>query len=284
MTGAGGFIGGHTALALTRAGHQVFPLDKRWDTSTVSLAVVDDVRSARPDVIVHLGAQCSTGRSLQDPWLDFTDNAVGTVNLAEAARLAGNIPVIFTSTCKVNRGVDGQVAPLGLSKKIGEDYLRMYDRVYGVPSVVLRPSTVYGPGQDGSAEAGWVTWFARAAVKGLPVVVNGDGRQTRDVLYVDDMVALLVDIVTNFDEYHDAFTGPVPVGGGDANEVGLLELLGELGHSDIEYGPLPVGDIARVASSNWLVSSVRGWAPTVGWRDGLARTVAWLREEGADRG
>lgn len=280
-TGSQGFIGGRLCRALGRAGCHSFGLDKRIGSSTADLdGLVLRLQAERPDVIVHLGAQCSTQRSFDDPHSDFIDNALGTVNVAEAARQAGGIPVVYVSTCKVTAGADSRVAPLGMSKMIGEDYLRLYRQEHNLPSVILRPSTVYGPGQDGTSESGWVTWFARAAVGGVPITVNGDGRQSRDVLFVDDFVDLLVDVATHFDDYDDALRGAwAPVGGGHDNEVSLLALLAELGHTAVMHGPPLPADLRRVVTDNWLVSSVRGWKPTVGWRDGLARTVAWLKEE-----
>lgn len=281
VTGAAGFIGRHLMKALH--GHTVYGVDKRWDLSTADgprLAKL--VADWRPDVIVHLGAQCSTARSLADPAGDFVDNAVGTVNVAEAARRSG-VPVVFTSTCKVQAGFDGRVAPLGMSKLVAEDYLRLYRREHDVYSVILRPSTVYGPGQDGTAESGWLTWFAKANLAGQRIEVAGDGSQSRDVLYIDDMVALLVDVVEHFDDYDDALRGTwAPVGGGPGNEVSLLAVLAELGHTDIGWVPRQPADLQRVVTRNELIGSVRGWAPKVGWRDGLARTRAWLQQEAVD--
>jgi nucleoside-diphosphate-sugar epimerase len=271
VTGAAGFIGSHLTVALTRRGHEVFSVDKRWGSPTTDLPqLVRQVDRCRPDVIAHLGASCSTSVSLREPAVDFTDNVVGTFNVAEAVRWAGGGSVVFMSSVKVQSGHDGLVAPLGLSKRIGEDYLRMYGDLYGLPFVINRPSTVYGPGQDGSAEAGWVSWFARAALDGAEVVVNGDGSQSRDILYIDDMVALLVDQVEHVDAY---VGGTYPVGGGEANEVSLTALLAELGHSAVTHGPRLPGDLQRVVTDNTAVSAVRGWQPTVGWRDGLARTL-----------
>jgi nucleoside-diphosphate-sugar epimerase len=294
VTGAAGFIGTHLCAALDGRGHHVVAVDKRWGGSTADLGgLLEEMQGsllAAPavvDMVVHLGAQCSTSRSLADPVGDFVDNALGTVNVAEASRRAGGVPIVFTSTCKVAAGHDGRVAPLGLSKRVGEEYLRLYRQLYGVPSVILRPSTVYGPGQDGSAESGWVSWFARAVVSGLPIEVTGDGTQSRDVLFIDDMVALLVDVVEHFAAYDVAGSrqpgGVFEVGGGADNEVGLNRLLAELirgqpdFRSDVTYVDRPPGDLYQVVSDNKAVSAVTGWKPTVGWRDGLARTYEWMR-------
>ena len=279
VTGAAGFIGRHLVNALNRREHTTVGLDKRWNVSTADLPDLGRFLAAAPpvDLIAHLGAQCSTARSLADPVGDHTDNAKGTVNVAEVAR-RGGMPVLYVSTVKVLPGHDGLIAPLGLSKRVGEDYLNLYRNLYGVPSVILRPSTVYGPGQRGTSESGWVTWFASAAVTHRRVEVAGDGTQSRDILYIADFVALLVDIIERFPAYATG-DGPYEVGGGPDNEVTLLGLLSELGHTGITHVPRLPGDLQRVVSDNTRVTSVAGWQPATAWRDGLARTLTHLRGE-----
>ena len=280
VTGAKGFIGRHLVRELLGRDHEVGLNDKRWGMSTADPGWLDHEVTRNAELIVHLGAQCSTAASLRDPAGDFVDNALGTVNVAEASRRAGGVPIVYVSTVKVDPGPDGLVAPLGRSKLVGEEYLRLYHDLYGVRHVTLRPSTVYGPGQDGTADSGWVTWFARAALTGQRIELAGDGSQSRDVLYIDDFVALLVDIVEHFTEYSPPLCSRrYAVGGGVENEVSLNGLLAELGHKDVIYVPTPPGDLHRVVTNNARVSAVRGWAPSVGWRDGLARTMEWLKGE-----
>lgn len=280
VTGAAGFIGSHTVVTLQQRGHTVTTMDKRTGTPTTdydALAVILD--ASRPDVIAHLGASCSTQDSLTDPAADFHDNALGTFNVAEAARQAGGIPVLYTSTVKVYPGADGLVAPLGLSKTVGEEYLTLYRALYGQPSVILRPSTVYGPGQTGSPEAGWVTWFLKAFLTQQPITIHGDGTQSRDVLHVDDFTRLLVDIVEHFGDYDRG--EPYDVGGGPANEVGLLDLVRLLEastgarHPVVHDKRLP-GDLQRVVTDNTDITAVRGWAPAVDWAAGVRETLAWV--------
>lgn len=276
VTGAAGFIGGHLYTQLAERRHTVIPVDKRHGSSTVDADFLHYVMDrARPDVIVHLGASCSTRVSLRDPAADFHDNAVGTFNVAEAARQAGGIPVLFTSSVKVHPGADGKVAPLGLSKRVGEDYLRLYGSLYGLPHVILRPSTVYGPDQDGSPEAGWVTWFLRAYLDQQQITINGDGTQSRDILHVDDFIALLVDQVEHFDAYAGR---TYDVGGGPDNEASLLALLALLGHRGYVHGERLPGDLQRVVTDNTAVTAVRGWKPQVPWKDGVLATLDSMRE------
>jgi CDP-paratose 2-epimerase len=277
VTGALGFIGSHLTTRLAAHGHTVTPLDKRHGSTTTDPELLPAViRYTRPDVIAHLGASCSTSISLADPGADFRDNAIGTFNVCEAAHRAGNIPVLYTSTVKVHPGADGKIAPLGLSKKIGEDYLRLYGDLYELPHVILRPSTIYGPGQDGSPEAGWVTWFLRAYLDQQPITVHGDGTQSRDILHIDDFTTLLVDIVENFDAYQGR---TYDVGGGPHNEVSLRALLAHLGHTDTVHGPRLPGDLQRVVTDNTAISTVRGWKPCVPWKDGVLATLDHLRRQ-----
>lgn len=280
VTGAAGFIGSHLYTLLGEHGHTVTPVDKRHGRSTSDLDFLRWViGDSRPDVIAHLGASCSTQSSLTDPVRDFHDNAVGTFNVCEAARRAGGIPVVYTSTVKVHPGNDGLIAPLGQSKLVGEQYLRLYRDLYDVPSVVLRPSTVYGPGQDGSPEAGWVTWFLRAFLDRKPITIHGDGTQSRDILFIDDFTRLLVDIVENFDAYQTST--PYEVGGGPDNEVSLLDLIKAWEHDTGTQHPvthdarLP-GDLQRIVQDNTAITAVRGWAPTKDWVSGVRATLDWL--------
>ena len=282
VTGSEGFIGRHTARCLHERGHHVTAMDKRNQLSTADLSILQRIVDAtEPEVIVHLGASCSTTVSLRSPAADFTDNVVGTFNVAEAARRAGGVPVLFVSSVKVQPGVDGLVAPLGLSKRVGEDYLRLYGDLYELPHVILRPSTVYGPGQDGSAEAGWVTWFLRAFWQRKQITLYGDGTQSRDILYIDDFTTLLIDIVEHFDAYQGR---TYDVGGGPDNELSLLDLLHawerDVGaRPNVVHGERLPGDLQRVVTDNAAISGVRGWKPTTSWLDGVRQTLAWIGDQ-----
>jgi nucleoside-diphosphate-sugar epimerase len=270
VSGDAGFIGGRLRERLTRLGHQVRGMDARNMASTADYPKLEStVDSFSPHVIVHCGASCSTRISLEKPRADFVFNAVGTVNVAEVARTHGNIPVLYTSTVKVNPGQDGLVAPLGLSKKVGEDYLALYRDLYGLPVVTLQPSTVYGPGQLGDRNLGWVSHFVRSAVEGKRIELYGSGDQTRDVLFIDDFVDLVVDILNNFDRYEG---GIYPVGGGPSNEISLVQLLHHLGITQWTRKPALPTDLGRVVTDNSAVTGIRGWKPTTGWVDGVRKT------------
>lgn len=270
VSGDKGFIGSKTALALAALGHPVGSADKKSGISTAHAELFElRVKSFKPDLIVHMGASCSTRISIEKPAMDFTDNAVGTFNVAEVARTHGSIPVLYTSTCKVEAGADGLVAPLGLSKKVGEEYLNAYRKLFGLPVVILQPSTIYGPGQKGDRNLGWVSHFIRCAVEGAQPVVYGTGEQTRDILYIDDFIRLIVDIVENFEIYEGQ---TYPVGGGAENEVSLNTLLHHLGLNQYTRQPAMPSDLVQVVQDNSLISSVNGWSPSTHWKSGVQKT------------
>ena len=167
------------------------------------------------NVIVHLAAQVAVTTSVTNPREDFEINALGTFNLVEAARLSGSKPVVlYASTNKVYGGMEEVKtvekddryeyadypygipetlsldfhSPYGCSKGTGDQYVRDYSRIYGLPSVVLRQSCIYGTHQFGMEDQGWVAWFVIAAITGKPITIYGDGKQVRDILFVDDLL------------------------------------------------------------------------------------------------
>lgn len=266
VTGAAGFIGSHLMDRLDKA----VGMDKVWGASTVDSEKLDFIiRQRSVEMIVHLGANCSSQISLRNPRVDFTDNVVGTFNVCEAAR-EYKIPVIFNSTMKVYPGDDGLVPPYGLSKNVGEEYLVTYGSLYGVRYLINRPSSVYGPRQNGSDDGGWVTWFIKAAITGQPITLYGDGTQSRDILYVDDCVDVLVDQINNFDRYEG---GHFDFGGGPKNEVSLMELLDFLQYENFSFAPHLPGDVQRFVCENSHITYINGWAPKTDWKEGVRRTM-----------
>ncbi|MBM3124905.1 MAG: NAD-dependent epimerase/dehydratase family protein, partial [Chloroflexi bacterium] len=206
--------------------------------------VVGDVReadrltkaAAEADVIVHLAGQVAVTTSVTNPREDFEANAIGTFNMLEAARLSGRNPiVIYASTNKVYGGMEDVPlveeptrwryrdlvngcpetqpldfhSPYGCSKGAGDQYARDYARIYGLPTVVMRQSCIYGPRQFGIEDQGWVAWFIIAAVMGRPLTIYGDGKQVRDILHVDDLL-----------DAYDLVIEKVPVAGGQVYNIG----------------------------------------------------------------
>lgn len=272
ISGHKGFMGGYLYKKLESLGHTVMGMDKKEGMTTSNFGTINRVvMSFKPDIIVHLGANCSSQVSLREPYVDFVDNAQGTFNVCEASRIAGNIPIIFNSSMKVYPGADGIIPPYGLSKIVGQSYLKMYHDVYGVDYIVNRPSSVYGPGQDASGDGGWVTWFCMAKAKNKEITLFGDGTQSRDILYIDDCVDLLVDQVQNFNKWKN---NEYDFGGGIENEISVNEVLDFIKYHNTVQGEKLKGDVQRFVCSNDLVNKM-GWKPKVSWREGIERTLQW---------
>jgi len=270
LTGALGFMGQHLHQKLLNLGHQVVPMDKKLGNSTSENLFPD----GKFDFIVHLGANCSSQISLREPSVDFTDNAIGTFNVCEFSRNNGNIPIIFNSTMKVYPGEDGIIPPYGTSKLVGEMYLKMYQKVYGVPYVINRPSSVYGPLQDGSDDGGWVTWFIKAKFTNQKINLYGDGTQSRDILYIDDMIDILVDEIKHFDLYKN---NDFDFGGGIENELSLNELLDYIDYHNTEFKPKLKGDVQRFICDNKKIHELTGWKPKVSWKEGVNETLEFFK-------
>lgn len=283
-------------------------------------AVLGDVRDRyvlrdavqRAAGIYHFAAQVAVTTSLVDPVDDFTINAGGMVALLEAVRgRAEPPPVVFTSTNKVygkladisvtagdrrwepddrtlrTRGVPESrpldlYSPYGCSKGTADQYALDYARIYGLPATVLRMSCIYGPHQFGTEDQGWVAHFLIQAMRGNPITLYGDGKQVRDVLFVED----LVDAMLGCLEKPEAVRGRVfNIGGGPGNATSLLELLerieGITGKPvDVDFGPWRPGDQPWYVSDTRSLTAAIGWRPRVGIAEGVQRLAAWLVEAG----
>ena len=285
-----------------RHGEEAFRLivgDVRDDT-----ALAEAAQGA--DVVVHLAGQTAVTTSVADPRSDFEDNALGTFNALEAARHAGTNPIfLYASTNKVYGGMEGVAvieqgtryayqdfplgipetqsldfhSPYGCSKGAGDQYVRDYARIYGLPTVVLRQSCIYGPRQMGVEDQGWVAWLIIAAVSGQPITIYGDGKQVRDVLFVDD----LLDAYDAAIDRIDASAGQVyNVGGGPARTMSVWAEFGPILERLIGH-PIPVsGDDWRPGDQPIYISDIRkagrelGWRPRTGVEEGIRRLYEWV--------
>jgi CDP-paratose 2-epimerase len=258
------------------------------------------------DVVYHLAAQVAVTTSVLNPREDFEINALGTFNLLEAARESGDNPVVvFASTNKVygemedvdiveeetryslrdypdgipeERPLDFH-SPYGCSKGAADQYVRDYARIYGLPTVVLRISCVYGPRQFGNEDQGWLAHFVISAAFKRPITIYGDGKQVRDILYVDDLIRAF-ELAT---KHIDVTAGQVyNIGGGPENTISiwsefrpiLAELVGreiKVSYDDWRPGdqPVYVSDI-RKAKRDF------GWEPTVDKEEGIVKLWHWV--------
>jgi CDP-paratose 2-epimerase len=281
----------------------------------IEIGGVQDIRRLRQVVrrtseVFHFAAQVAVTTSLEDPIADFEVNARGTLNLLEAVRQQPVPPkLLFTSTNKVyghlnnvplrstnsryepedqelrtsgfdeGRPLDFH-SPYGCSKGAAEQYVLDYSRTFGLQTVVFRMSCIYGPHQFGTEDQGWVAHFLIRTLEDRPITLYGDGRQVRDILFVDDLVqALLLAL-----ERIDAVAGQAfNIGGGPHNTISLLELLEQIAalhgkHPDVRF------DQWRPADQQYYVSDIRkfstatGWVPRVSAPEGIKRLYRWLRE------
>ncbi len=261
----------------------------------------------RADAFFHYAGQVAVTTSVVDPRHDFEGNALATFNMLELVRRSrGNRPpFFFSSTNKVYGGmedvatVEGEESyayrdlplgipedrlldfhsPYGCSKGSADQYVRDYARIYDLATVVFRQSCIYGYRQFGVEDQGWVAWFVIAAVLGKPITIYGDGKQVRDVLFIDD----LIEAYDRAWERIDATAGRVyNIGGGPANTISLLQLLEFLGE---EHGldVAPAYDDWRPGDQPVYVSDIRkaesefGWRPRTDWQSGVSQLVEWVR-------
>lgn len=265
-------------------------------------ATVGDV-----DVIFHLAAQTAVTTSFVNPREDFEVNALGSFNVLEAARQMGHKPiVIYSSTNKVYgrmekvrvrnngkrysyidsfRGIDEEYpldfhSPYGCSNGVADQYTRDYYRMYGIPTVVFRQSCIYGPRQMGMEDQGWVAHFALSAHFGRPITVYGDGKQVRDLLYIDDLISAYL---TSVEKIDNAKGEVYNIGGGPEYSLSILECLLYLEKlvgkkPKVQYSDWRPGDQKVYISNNSKLKKELGWSPQVHHKDGLNNLYQWIKE------
>jgi len=302
-TGGAGFIGSNLVDALLARGDEVVVVDDLSTGRRVNLEgalaagaelVELDIRDAdalaklaterRPEAVFHLAAQIDVRRSLEDPAFDAAVNVGGTANVVEAAHRAGAGRVVFVSTGGAIYG-EGEgkqlplpeetpIAPLsayGQSKYAAEGYLALYERLYGLAGVSLRLGNVYGPRQDPLGEAGVIAIFCGLLRSGGRPTIYGDGTQTRDYIYVGDVVAAALAAAES------AVTGPFNIGTGQETSVlELAEVLSRLGGSDSfepEFAPPRAGEVQRIALDASHAERELGWRPETNLEEGLRLTL-----------
>jgi CDP-paratose 2-epimerase len=329
VTGGAGFIGSNYVARLLAQGERVSiydnltragaPLNLKWLRDTYgkdSFELIEgDVRdeyliaksACRADVIIHLAGQVAVTTSVTYPRQDFENNAVGTFNVLEGARLSGKQPiVIYASTNKVYGGMETIVvveeknryryaelshgvsesfaldfhSPYGCSKGAGDQYVRDYSRLYGLPTVVLRQSCIYGPRQFGIEDQGWLAWMVIAASTGRPITIFGDGKQVRDVLHIND----LLDGFDQAIQHIEVAAGQVyNIGGGPKNTLSIWR----------EFGPLLEGLVGHEISVSWddwrpgdqrvYISDIRkserelNWTPRISVEEGIRDLCSWVQ-------
>ncbi|HVT55131.1 MAG TPA: NAD-dependent epimerase/dehydratase family protein, partial [Xanthobacteraceae bacterium] len=274
---------------------------------TRDASAMDDLIS-HASAVMHLAAQVAVTTSLDRPTEDFDINARGTLNVLESVRrLNPGAPVIFASTNKVyGKLLDGQsvfragghyvpnhrrfahgvsedmpldlYSPYGCSKGAADQYVHDYARIYGLRTVVLRMSCIYGPRQFGNEDQGWIAHFLLQAMRGEPITIYGDGFQVRDALFVDDAVAAWIGCL---DQISDVQGDIFNLGGGAANTASLREMLDMVGElrgktPEIRFAAWRPGDQPWYVSDIRKISAALGWSPRVPLRSGLRALARWL--------
>jgi UDP-glucose 4-epimerase len=304
VTGGAGFIGSNLVDALLARGDSVTVVDdlstgrrSNLDSALAAgaelaeldireaAALAEVVASARPEIVFHLAAQIDVRKSLADPAFDAAINVGGTANLLEAMRAAGSPRLVFVSTGGAIYG-EGEgrqlpldeatpIAPLsayGQSKFAAEGYLALYERLYGLSGVSLRLGNVYGPRQDPLGEAGVIAIFCGKLRSGERPTVFGDGTQTRDYIYVGDVVAAALAAAES------AATGPINVGSGIETDVlTLASRLADIDGSksfEPEFAPPRTGEVQRISLDASLAGQELGWRAETSVADGLRLTLA----------
>jgi UDP-glucose 4-epimerase len=309
VTGAAGFIGSNLVARLLEDGRRVIGVD---DLSTGSLGNLAQARSDRhagrfefdrldirrgglvplverhrPEVIFHLAAQVSVARSVREPAADADVNVLGTVAVLEAARAAAVRKVVYASsiatvgdtpeaTLPIDETFDGApISPYGASKRAALTFLRTYEALHGIAWNALTLANVYGPHQTATGEGGVVAVFADRMLAGQPVAIHGDGEQTRDLVFVDDVVHAFVLAADR------GRSGRLLIGTGQRTSVATLfrALAAATGYPhDPLREPAREGDVRHSAVDASAAREELGWKPWTTLEEGLASTLAWVAE------
>lgn len=307
VTGGGGFIGSHLCDRLLAERHRVVAVD---DLSTGRIANLAEARGYgreftffnmdlrgeglvhlferhRPEVVMHLAAQSGVRPSLSDPTFDASVNVMGLLNVMECCAKTGVRKLVYAASGGTLYGEPRKVpvketaaagshpvSPYGISKKVALDYLAYYERFRGIDYTALALANVYGPRQDPHGEAGVVAIFAAKMLAGETPTIFGDGNQTRDYVFIDDAVhALSLAAEKGSGRLVNIGTGL------ETSVNGLYRMLAEIigFKGQPASGPLPPGEVRRIALAFELAAEVLGWHPWTHLVDGLSETVAYLK-------
>jgi UDP-glucose 4-epimerase len=300
VTGGAGFIGSHLVDRLVLEGHEAVVVDnlatgKRRNINRAARFYKMDIqswrlervfRNERPNVVMHLAAQMDVRKSVEDPMFDAQVNVLGTLNVLQQAVKNGVRKVIFSSSGGAIYGeqetypapethVTKPLSPYGLSKLCGEQYLSYFQRVSGLQAVSLRYANVYGPRQDPEGEAGVVAIFIQKMLNNEQAVINGNGRQTRDFVFVDDVVE------ANLAMMGQETQGTYNVGTSVETSINDLFriLVQHTGSNSKEvHGPAKKGEQARSVIDSTKLRHEVSWEPKADLSEGLKKTVEYFRD------
>ena len=302
ITGGAGFIGSNVADGLLEKKHRVVIVDdlsngKKENIPGGARFYRCDIRSKKlysifkaekPEVVIHNAAQLSVRVSVENPLMDADINVIGGLNVIQACHTYNVNKIIFASSGGTVYGeqkyfpADEEhptrpISPYGVAKLATENYLYYFYKTYGLKYISLRYGNIYGPRQDPYGEAGVMAIFSSKIIKGENPIINGDGLQTRDYVYVGDVVDV------NIRTMESDFTGSLNVGTEkETTVVELFKILREVsGKSDVEevHGPVKEGEQRRSQLSYGLAKKILGWQPGMSLEEGLKLTYHWFKNQ-----
>lgn len=300
VTGGAGFIGSHIVDAYIKQGHNVFILDDLSSGTKENIhskaifyqadiknrsSVAKIIKEIKPSIINHHAAHLLVGNSVKNPQFDAKVNILGFLNVLEEAKKYNVEKIIMASTGGAIYGEkplpfkekmkEEPLSPYGISKRAGELYLQYYYYQYGIPYTILRYSNVYGPRQNCHGESGVIAIFSDLLSKHKQPIINGDGTQTRDFVFIDDVVKANM-LATNKNAI-----GAFNIG--TNTEITVNELYKELQASfktrlPVVYGPARPGEQARSRLDYTLAYNTLSWSPSFELKEGLQKTVSWYKK------
>jgi len=301
VTGGAGFIGSNLVDALILGGHQVAVIDNLSTGNKANLNpaaeffkidindkfLTDVFTSVKPEIVFHLAAQIDVRKSVADPVWDAQQNILGSINLLENCKKSQVKKVIFSSSGGAIYGdtdkiptaenhLELPISPYGIAKLAIEKYLNYYHQVFGLPYIALRYSNVYGPRQNAKGEAGVVAIFCDKLLLNQSPIINGTGEQTRDYVYVGDVVK------ANLAAFKSDKVGIYNIGTGVETDVNQLvkEIMENLKiNVDFSHGPANVGEQLRSCLDWQKAKKDLDWRPEVGLEQGIRETVNWFNKK-----
>jgi len=298
VTGGSGFIGSHLIDELVGISKKVIVIDKvkpptnRKNRKAKYIKmniqnpdIVEVFEKYQPDVTFHLAAHLHDRESAEMPVENAMDNIIGLLNVCQGVRKVGKGKIVFTSSCAVygfhkelpisEANLPEPLTPYGITKLVGESYLKFYYKTCGIPYVAFRPGNIYGPRQDSSAESGVIGVFSSRLLKGQPAIINNDGETTRDYIYVSDVVSALIKAAGS------EFIGSLNLGTGietSTNEIFEIVKNAVGGAAVPDKNELQQDAMKYVSLDASKTREVLDWEPVVSIEDGIKETVDWYRE------
>lgn len=297
ITGGAGFIGSHTVDILVKKGHKVCVIDNLsngkmdnvnpratfYKTDIASSSISKIFQKEKPEVVFHLAAHINLRKSFDNPVADAKTNILGSLNILECCRKNNVKKVIYASSAAVygeprylpvdEAHLIRPTSPYGLSKAVAEDYVKLYNKTYGLNYVILRYSNVYGPRQDPTGEAGVISIFLDHVLKGKAPEIFGSGMQTRDFVFVEDVAVANLMAINSPDGIYNI---------GSGKETSVNEIFNEISEITGFYAtPIhsePRQEIKRIYFKTSRAHEVLGWTPKTTLREGLRKTIEWMKK------